>query len=97
MSLLNRDDMLFKSIVEVMKKKFKKYSSEILLLYYFVFSLDHRVKLQGFCKCLSHIGAFFKLDFTTQYNNANNKLYEVCAIDEKRFDNLRNQQTQHRS
>ena len=60
-------------------------------MYNFAFILDLRVKLQGPSKCLAHIGASLEMDFTTQYTNIHNKLFEVYAMYEKKFDNLGNQ------
>ena len=86
-----RNDELSNPIVEVMEKKFKKYWSKILLLYSFVFILNPLIKLQGLCKCLAHIGASLDLDFITKCTNVNNKLFEVYAMYENKFDKLRNQ------
>ena len=87
-----KDDALFRPIVESMVRKFKKYWSEIPLLYCFGFVLDPRVKLQGLNTCLTHMGHCLDLDFSSQYNVVCNKLFEVYAMYEKKFGNLRNQQ-----
>ena len=94
MIFINRDDILFKLIVEVMEKKFKKYWSEIPLLYSFTFVLDPRVKLLGLHKCFAHNGTCMNLDLSIQYSNINNKLFEVYAIYENKFGNLKNQPIQ---
>ena len=87
---MNKDDVLFKPFVEVMEKKFNKYWSKIPLLFSFAFILDPRVNLQGLHKCFAHIGACMNLDLSTQYTNVNNKLFEVYAMYENKFSNLRN-------
>ena len=75
-----------------MMGKFKKYWFEIPLLYCFAIVLDPRVKLKGLYKCLAHIAVCLDLDFSSQYNVVNNKLFEVYIMYENKFGNLRNQE-----
>ena len=62
-------------------------------LYSLSFILYPRVNRQDLNKCFAYISASLDLDLSSQYININHKLFEVYAMYENKFGNLRNQQT----